>query len=43
MRRVIGSFGMKPGFWRLIATAGIGNTRNWPIWHVWKAGSANLV
>jgi hypothetical protein len=28
-QRVIG---MKPGFWKLKATAGIGNTRNQPIW-----------
>jgi hypothetical protein len=27
-RRVKGSFGMKPGFWKLNETAGIGNTRN---------------
>jgi hypothetical protein len=23
---------MKLGFWKLQVTAGIGNTRNWPIW-----------
>jgi hypothetical protein len=28
---------MKPGFWELKATAGIGNTRNQPIWLVKKA------
>jgi hypothetical protein len=33
---VIGLSGMKPGFQRLKATAGIGNTRNQPIWHLKK-------
>jgi hypothetical protein len=27
---------MKPGSWKLKVTAGIGNTRNWPIWHVFN-------
>jgi hypothetical protein len=30
-RRVMGLSGMKLGFWKLNATAGIGNTRKWPI------------
>jgi hypothetical protein len=29
---VIGSFGMQLGFWKLKATAGIGNVRNQSIW-----------
>jgi hypothetical protein len=32
----MGSSGMKLGFWRLTATAGIENTWNQPIWHISK-------
>jgi hypothetical protein len=33
MKRVIGLAGMKPGFWKLKAAAGIGNVGIWAIWH----------
>jgi hypothetical protein len=34
MKRVIEYAGMMLGFWKLKGTAGIGNTKNQPIWHV---------
>jgi hypothetical protein len=39
-RRVIESAGMKPGFWKLNATTGIGNARNRPIWSAYLTWSA---
>jgi hypothetical protein len=33
MRRVIGWAGIKIGFFKLKVTAGVGNTRNQPMWH----------
>jgi hypothetical protein len=43
VRRIIGLSGMKLGFWKLKAAAGIGNTKNWPTWHAWQILSANPV
>jgi hypothetical protein len=42
-KRVIKLAGTKLGFWILKATAGIGNTKKWPIWLALSTRSANPV